>query len=117
MPEPPPGFMEAQSAKFAEVRPVWEAEYAQWKSKNDELRRAASAEGRDPKEVEIPAPAVPVPEADLSWMPEICFELLDEDFGTVLKENYARGQPLRPMLRRGEALHRFGGLRISYMTL
>ena len=79
LPDPPPGFLEKQNAIFEELNREWQAQ-------------AGQQEGQEQQ-------APPVPKADLSFIPPQTFELLDEAFGTMLKDQYSRGQVLHPILR------------------
>ena len=99
LPEPPPGFFEKQAALFEEMKVVYDQEKLAWEQKKQEAERVAKENGTEPEE--IPPPEIPTPEADLSFVPKVSMELLGESFGDVILANYARGQKIHPMLKRG----------------
>jgi hypothetical protein len=97
IPDPSPEFIEKQAAK-------WKPMEAEWKAKVDAKLKELQKPGQPPPkptdpEVAKQLPVAPVPEADLSWVPSITWELMDARFSQVVKENLARGQPLHPLIR------------------
>ena len=97
IPDPSPEFLEKQSAK-------WKPMEAEWKAQVDAKLKELQKPGQPPPkptdpEVAKQLPVAPVPEADLSWVPSITWELMDARFSQVVKENLARGQPLHPLIR------------------
>lgn len=97
IPDPSPEFIEKQSAK-------WKPMEAEWKAAVDAKLKELAKPGMPPPKPNDPEiakqlPPAPVPEADLSWVPSITWELMDPRFSQVVKENLARGQPLHPLIR------------------
>lgn len=99
LPEAPADFMQAQNARFLEMKKEWDVQQAEYTRLVEEEKRKAQQESRDPQFP--PAPPPPVPEADLWFLPKLTLELLDPDFAQVVKDTYARGQELHPMIRTG----------------
>jgi hypothetical protein len=97
LPDPSPEFMTKQKA-------LWEPMEAKWKADVDAKLKELQKPGQPPPkpndpEVAKQLPVAPVPDADLSWIPSITFELMDARFAQVVKDNYARGQPMHPLIR------------------
>ena len=97
LPDPAPEFVEKQAALWKPMETAWKAAI---EAKLKELTKPGQPppKANDP-EIAKQLPPAPVPEADLSWIPSITWELMDARFAQVVKDNYARGQPMHPLIR------------------
>ncbi len=85
LPDPPPGFREQQKEKLMAMEEA--------PKENDPGTGDHPPEPKPPEQL--------VPEADLSFLPQKTFELLDEKFGKMIKDNYARGEDVHPLMKMG----------------
>jgi hypothetical protein len=99
LPDPSPEFIEAQRKKVKQ----FEREAVQ---ANDQ-EAGTNGENGNGEGDEVPVKnvadpdQVPVPDADLSFIPPTTWRLLNESFHQFVKDTYARGQPVHPILRMG----------------
>lgn len=99
LPDPPPDFAETQRKKLKKLQRA--ADEAAGKAAGEEGEEGE--EGDDPSGVNVVTSPdqVPVPDADLSFIPPTTWRLLNENFHQFVKDTYARGQPVHPILRMG----------------
>jgi len=98
LPDPPADFITKQAAKAAALD-------ATWKTEVDAKLKSLQKEGQPPlkpndPEVQKLLPPRPVPEADLSFIPSITWELMDARFAPVIRDGfYARGMAVPSLAR------------------